>query len=793
VRSRLLPFQGPRLVFFSVVMLATFVVLVGRLYEWQFVRYNEFLAGAQENAIQSVPLPAPRGVIYDRYGVELALNAPAFNVDVIPANLPDDETATLDVLNRLSALIDVPATRAAADAAGKRDIRSLQEMVKEGEGIAPYRPVVVKTDVDQRIAQSILEDNQNLPGVQVEWGSVRQYPNGALTSQIIGYLGPIGAEEAEKLRQQGYNPAFERVGYAGVEAFLEDDLAGKRGLETRVVDVAGLPVRVVKRDEPVAGKSVRLTIDTELQKLAQEAIANMINHINARETRTVTQAGTVIALNPKTGEILAMVSWPTYDNSRFARVIDADYYLRVLNDPEKPFINHAISARYPPGSVWKLLTATGVAQEKVIDPKATLFDGGDLYVENSFAKNDPGSRQRFVCWFRKGHGEVDLLHGIAWSCDVYFYQIGGGNPEVPASKLRPGGLGIEDLDRYATMFGIGSRLGIELPGEEAGRMPDPDWKRRVHGESWSTGDTYNASFGQGYVTVTPLQLINAVAAIANGGTLYQPTVVNSWLDAEGNVLKPLTPVVERTLVLPTDGRPPILNLREDMYIQGKNSVDCICDPRSPFNDPTDKLYDPNQPKCTEDLVKNYKATARIDRDPNPNDDIHDWQDIEYTVNVPYGYNYSFSCNPLLFNPDYHPPFVDPANLSLIQQGMRGAVTLPGGTARILQTKMGYVEVAGKTGTAEYCDDIANKQGLCIPGSWPAHAWFVGYAPYNDPEIMVIAFVYHGGEGAINALPVVGSVMNCYFRLKGQRSQSGGKGPVTPCPDTQTDFYTDTLS
>ncbi len=774
MRNRLSPFQGPRLVFFAVIMFCTFVVLAARMYEWQVVRYSEFNAGAIENSEQSVPLPAPRGVIYDRYGINLALNAPAFNVAVVPAGLPDDENAALAVLNRLSALIDVPATRAAADAAGKKNERSLQEMVKEGEGIAPYRQVIVKTDVSQQVAQAILEDRQNLPGVDVPQPvAVRQYPGGITTSQIVGYLGPIGAKEAEKLREQGYNPAFERVGYAGIEAYLDDDLSGKRGLLTQVVDVAGLPVRTIKRDEPVAGKSVRLTIDLELQKLAEQALTNRISIINAAQQRTVTQSGVVIAMNPKTGEILALVSLPTYDNTKFARSIDAEYYFRILNEAQQPLVNHAVSSLYPPGSVWKVLTATGVAQEKVIAPNATLYDSGELFVENSFAKNDVASRQRFVCWLRSGHKEVDLVRGIAWSCDVYFYQIGGGNPDPKlASVLRPGGLGITDLDRYATMFGIGTTLGVELPGEVAGRMPDPTWKRRIYGESWSTGDTYNASFGQGYVTVTPLQLINAVAAIANGGMLHQPTLVNSWVDSAGNVIQPFTPQVERTLVLPPEGQLAILNYREDMYMQGKDSVACRCDPNSPFNDPKSPDYDPNAPKCSDDFIKNYQATVNIGRE------------VKYTVHVPYGFYFNNICDPLQFNKDYQPPFVEPQNLGYIQQGMRAAVTISGGTA--LKAELGYVPggVAGKTGTAEYCDNIANRQGLCIPGSWPSHAWYVGYGPYPDPEIIVIAFVYNAGEGSAQALPVVKDVMECYFTLKSQRTQNGGKGPVTPCASKQ---------
>ena len=560
---------------------------------------------------------------------------------------------------------------------------------------------------------------------------------------------------------------------------MEEELAGKRGLLTQVVDVAGLPVRVVKRDEPVAGQNVRLTIDSELQKNAEQMLIAQINYINSKAQHTVTQSGTVIALNPNTGEILAMVSWPSYDNTRFARNIDAEYYLRVLNDSQLPLVNHAISSLYPPGSVWKLITAVGVTQEKVIAPDQYLFDPGELFVQNSFAKQDPGSRQRFVCWFREGHKNVDLIHGIAWSCDVYFYQVGGGNPAVSEVKLRKGGLGIDDLDRYATMFGIGTRLGVELPGEVSGRMPDPDWKRRIYGESWSTGDTYNAAFGQGYVTVTPIQLISAVASIVSGGTLYQPTLINSWVDSEGNTLVPFTPHINRTLLLPPEDGLAVLNPREDMYVQGKASVACTCDPFGPYNDKDSKEYDPNQLKrCTEEFKKNYRVTVHLDGTTAGN---RKERDVQYTVNVPNGYGFGGMCDPLQFKPNYQPPFVDAQNLNLVRLGMHAAVSENGGTAQGRMISLAYADPAGKTGTAEYCDNIANQQGLCIPGSWPSHAWFIGYAPFDKPEIIAVTFVYNAGEGSVTALPVVRNLMNCYFLLKNQREQTGSKGPFPACP------------
>ena len=688
MRNRLMPFQGPRLVLFIIVMFITFVWLVARLYQYQFVEHDRFVSAAEENSVQAVPLPATRGVISDRYGVALALNAAAFNVSIVPAELPENEEALLRVLNRLAALIEVPATRAAADAAGQRDVRSLQELIVEGQGIAPYRAVVVATDVPQPVAQIILEDAQNLPGVHVETVSVRLYPSGATTAQIIGYLGPIGEEEANTLREQGYNPAFERVGYSGVERYLEVELAGKRGLLTQTVDVAGLPISVISRDAPEPGRNVRLTIDLPLQQFAEQQLADRINIINAEAQALQTISGVVIVMNPQTGEILAMVSLPTYDNTRFARAIDAEYFLRIVEEPQTPLVNHAIQSLYPPGSVWKLVTATGVLQEKVIDPRTQLFDPGDLIVENRFAEFDAPLQQRFVCWLRSGHKEVDMIRGIAWSCDVYFYQVGGGNPDPAlAGLLRPGGLGIEDLYRYATALNIGVQTGVELPYEAGGRMPDRTYKRRVWGESWSTGDTYNAAFGQGFVVVTPLQLLASTAALANGGTLYQPTIIRDWLDAEGNIIAPFRPRIQRTVVRPADGSPAILNMREDMLLQGKNSLVCTCEPDSPYRDPENPEFDPDLTECTQEYVNNYERTVTLP----------DYGEVTYRVNVPYNYEFGGVCNQLQINDalyqDYQPPFVSPENIQIVEQGMLQAVTAAGGTARA--ASLGYIQVGGQ--------------------------------------------------------------------------------------------------
>lgn len=771
MKDRLFPFQGWRLTFFQAVIFAVFLLFSVRMYELQILNYEEFNAAVDENRLSSLPVAASRGSILDRNDVRLAYNVPAYNVVIIPAQLPDDPEAELEVFNRLSALVDVPPTREIARQSGS-DLRSIEEIVAEGEGIAPFRPVLIAQDVPERVMLQILEERIYMPGVDIEVIGVRAYPTGATTAHIVGYLGPIPPDEAEELLEQGYNPAFDRIGYEGIERFLEPQLGGTRGSILREVDVAGETLAVVNEVPPVPGQSVRLTIDHELQAAAEAFLQTALNNRNDPEyyeqqgrtmPRGLSTQGVVIAMNPSTGEILAMVSLPTYDNSRFARAIDVPYYLDIIEDPARPLINSAIKGLYPPGSVWKLVTAAAVAEEQVIAPEQELIDEGQLIVENRYAPNDESASQRFVCWLREGHGRVDLIEGIAWSCDVYFYQVGGGNTNISPEVLRPGGLGITDLFRYATATGIGSELGVELPFEAAGRMPDPDWKRRVYGENWSTGDTYNAAFGQGYVTVTPLQLLNQVAALINGGILYQPTLIREFFDREGNIVEPFQPQVLRTLnpeLVPAD-EPLVLLMLEDMMMKGPSSLACICEESSPWYDPF---------RCD---PENYRNTVNLSSDPFMP------QMREYRVHVPLNYTFNGNiCDSLRFssasNP-YQPAFLSSESLDLVREGTLAATTIEGGTARAASLDDMGIVVGGKTGTAEYCDDVAQPLGYCVPGQWPSHAWYAGFAPYEDPEIAVIAFVYNGGEGSFTALPIVRETMRVYFELQEARQGTQGGG------------------
>lgn len=686
--------SGPllrRLRIFQALIAITFVALVLRLYSIQFLQREQFTLQAAENRFDEISIPATRGIILDRNDVLLAANVASANVTVTPAELPGDEAVAAAMLQRLAGLLGIPFS-GELDTVDERGIpqRSLMTMVAEGEGIAPYDPVVVKTDVDYDIARTLIAEHADFPGVDVEWVSVRDYPTGALTAHIIGYMGPIPEERADEFTAQGYVLNRDRIGYDGIEYSLQDLLAGTPGQQFVERDVAGQIVRTVgDPTRPTPGFSVRLSIDVELQQAAQQALVDMITSLKEQfpDNPIGYDRGVVIASNPRTGEILAMVSWPTYDNSRFARTIDYPYYLQVWQDPLRPLFNQAVNSLYPPGSIFKVITATGALEEGVVTPEYEVFDPGQIQLENRYYPNDPGKTQTFVCWLEQGHKEVDMIRGIAWSCDVYFYKIGGGyGDEVPGI-----GLGIERLGSWMRLFGLGEVTGIELAGENEGFIPTPDWKRRVWGENWSTGDTYNSAFGQGYVLTTPLQMLTVVNAIANDGVQARPSLVREIIDAEGRVVRGFEPVY-------TDLR---------------------------------------------DRIREYWPEA------------HDGQ--------PY-------------------PETFDNTLSVIQQGMRAAVTIEGGTALPAQESyLPYVPIAAKTGTSEFCDNIAAALNQCEPGNWPAHAWFMAYAPYGNPEISVIAFIYNGGEGSAIALPVASQVMDAYFRLKTERAIEQQMQNTTPQP------------
>lgn len=682
IRGRLFLLRG-------VIILVLFLLLV-RVYWLQQTRGQELQTLAEENQLARILIDAPRGVIFDRNSLPLAVNEPSFNVTITPAFLPDDPAERQAVFERLSILTGVPVTNtiqrqellSAANPALVSTYSRLAELydapveetldatgilptlpdsieaIEERFSFAPYLPAPIKTGVPITLAYQIEQESIFLPGVRVIEEPIRRYPSGELTSHLIGYMGPIPNENWLDL---GYQ-RDDRVGWAGLESSMEIELAGRKGERQIEQDWTGRELRQIGSTvEAEPGQNLHLTLDLDLQEKAFNILMEAI------ERRRVTpdpfspdqpvevEQGVVVAMNPNTGEILAMVSIPTFDNNRFSIEVPVDYYLGLARNDYTPLVNHAISGQYPPGSTFKLVPASGALQEGVISPNRLLFDPGEITIPNRFAPNDPGRAQTFVCWLREGHGHMNMISGISNSCDVYFYKISGGyNQDGEVVD----GLGVDRLHEYADQFGFGRVQGIELPLEAPGNNPSQAWKRQTQGEPWSTGDDYNMGIGQGFVTATPLQVAQMAAIVANGGFLYRPTIIHHITDSEGNVIQPFEPEV-------------------------LNSVN-------------------------------------VDRQ---------WLDI-------------------------------------VAEGMR-RVNQEGGTGASFTEWLDEFGItsAGKTGTSEYCDNIAIKRRWCKEGQiLPTHSWYVGYAPFENPEIVVAVFVFNAGEGSQWAAPVAREVMAAYFEV-----------------------------
>jgi penicillin-binding protein 2 len=675
---------------FLVILLVIIALYIVRLYTLQVIEGPDWLAQAEDNRTDTISIPTQRGVIYDRNNIVLARNIASYNVVITAANLPDDEGAIQEIYRKLSTLTGVPVNRNEITDENPYvpciSDHGIAQIAEYGEASIPFQPVRVQCDIDRQTAMIIQERAADWPGISIEVTPIRDYPTGSLTASLIGFLGPIPANQEQEYRDLGFIPNRDKVGYAGLELQYQELLAGKNGQRNIEIDVAGKELRTIgELIPPTPGLNLRLTLDTRLQQAAEAILVREINFWNTFLNTIRSTSGVVIAMNPQTGEILAMVSYPTYENNRMARIIPAYYFNQLIQDPANPLLNHAVGDTLPAGSVFKLSTAVGALNEGVVTPDQLVETPGKITILDKPFANAPGVPRDYVDWIYQnnpgGFGRLDILGCIENSSNVCFYKLGGGYQDEISD-----GLGICRLGAYARALGYGDFPGVGLPEEEKGLIPDPQWKRITHGESWTLGDTYIASVGQGFVLATPLQVLMSAAVIANDGKLAQPQLVRDVLDIDGNIAKPFEPIIKWDMT--TD---PIIQEYSETTIRG----------------------------C-EEIAGQKKSVA---------------------------------------------PWV----VNLVQEGMRRAVTR--GTLSD-PIKVGFdqlerigITTAGKTGTAEYCDKYANAKNLCIPGNWPSHSWTVAYAPYENPEIAVVAFVYNGGEGASVAGPIVRQVMQAYFQFK----------------------------
>lgn len=496
-RSRL----GVRFGVFGLVVVLVVGLLATRLFYLQVVNGGYYAGLAEQQRNDEQPIRAARGLIYDRAGRPVAINVPSYVVRIRPGDLPFGQRDA--VVARLSTLLGIPATEI---------IESLDRYAS-----LRFEYVRIAGDVPSDVARLIQEQSRELPGVDVTVEERREYAYGPLLSHVLGYTGAVTAEEFAELADAGYLNDDD-IGKTGVEATFEDQLRGEYGLQRVERDASGRVLRTVAIDrEPVPGNSIELTIDVEIQRKAEEALRWATEIVDL-------QRGVVIVMNPQTGEVLAMVSNPTYDNNAFAQGISPEAYKALIEDPNRPLVNFAISEQYPPGSTYKLVTGVGALEEGIVSPNEQLETGP--YIEIGTYK--------YREWNRRGFGPLDIYGGFAQSSDTYFYQLAGA-------------LGADRLARWATEFGYGSRTGIDLPAEARGIVPTDAWKQSVFGQDVFPGEVLQAGIGQGYDTATPLQVLNAYNALANGGRLYKPQIVRRIVAADGSVVREFEPELIRTL------------------------------------------------------------------------------------------------------------------------------------------------------------------------------------------------------------------------------------------------------
>ncbi|HWR98027.1 MAG TPA: penicillin-binding protein 2 [Candidatus Methanoperedens sp.] len=486
-----------RLPLFTVLVAALFALLVLRLYFLQVVRGAHYRRLAEENRISLIRMRAPRGIVYDRHGNVLATNRPSFSVG-------------LD----LQAVRDVDATAAAVASALALDAAELARKLRAVEPYRRFEPVRVKEDVDRREVAALEALRYEHPGVLVEVEPRRSYPHGSLASHVLGYVGQISAAELRTRADLGYRSG-DHIGKMGIEKELDTDLRGRDGFQQVEVDSLGRGVRVLSGIPAVPGRSVTLTIDLALQQAAEETLAG--------------RAGAVVAIDPRDGAVLAAVSSPPIDSNAFSHGLSQQAWDALNRDPLRPLQNRFAQAQYPPGSVFKIVTAVAALEAGAVTPDTSFSCRGSLRYGN----------RDFRCWKRGGHGTVSLHRALVESCDVYFYQAG----------LKAG---IDAIARAGRDLGLGRATGLEVLGEAGGLIPDSDWKRRVRGEPWYSGETLSAAIGQGYDLVTPLQAALLTATVANGEAVMRPHLVRRVSEADGAIVREAAPVVERRLSLKPD-------------------------------------------------------------------------------------------------------------------------------------------------------------------------------------------------------------------------------------------------
>jgi penicillin-binding protein 2 len=497
-----------------VLVLITFAVLILRLFYLQVIEGSDYRRQSEINSIRLRDIDAPRGLIFDRHGTMLVDNRPSFDLFIVPKDArPIDQTLT-----KLSLLLNQPT-------------EALRERLPRNRKMGAYTPVLLDEDIGRDTLASVEVHRYDLPGVIVKVSPKRHYLYAQHAAHLIGYMGEISPEELQSASYVDCKGG-DFIGKFGIEKAMDAKLRGIRGGLQVKVNATGQIVRILSTVPAQAGKDIILTIDHQLQTLAERLL--------------VGHAGAVVAVDPKTGEILAMASGPTFDPNDFVTGMSREIWTGLISNPFRPLENKAIQAEYPPASTYKIVTAMAGLQEGVIDLETTFYCPGFYRYGN----------RTYRCWRRGGHGDLNVIQALERSCDVFFYQVGEA-------------LGVDRLAWYAKACGLGALTGIPIDGEAAGLIPTAAWKLKRFKEAWQGGETLSLAIGQGFNLATPLQMAMLAAAVGNGGTLFKPNIIKSIKTGAGEVITSSVPSVA--------GRLPISEANLALVRQGLRDV--VNDPK----------------------------------------------------------------------------------------------------------------------------------------------------------------------------------------------------------------------
>ena len=515
-------FNFNRIWIIALLIFVLFSLLFVRTAWLQLVRGEYYYQLAEGNRIRIERVEARRGIIYDRSGRALSTNKANFLLYVIPADLPKGTSSRMQIIDEVSKILAETAGPITLPTETKKALTSeeVKEVIKvtvnriNRNSLEAYQPLFIADKIQYDKAMMLALKSADWTGVVLTSRSGREYHLPSLsTSHLLGYTGKISEEELSGAGDE--YQMIDYVGKTGLENFWENELKGIAGKKQIEVDALGREKKILNEQKAVDGHSLLLSLDSEAQAKLENLLLTTLN-------KAKLQRGSAIVLDPNNGEIIAMVSLPTYDNNMFARGIASEEFQSLLSNPDRPLFNRAVSGEFPSGSTIKPVMAAAALQEGIINKHTAVLSTGGVSVGQWF----------FPDWRAGGHGSTDVKKALAQSVNTFFYYIGGGYQSFK-------GLGVERIVRYEKMFGLSEQSGIDLPAEATGFLPSMEWKEKTKGEGWYIGDTYHLSIGQGDLTVTPLQVANYTAVFANGGKLYRPHLVSATLSNEDKVATPV--------------------------------------------------------------------------------------------------------------------------------------------------------------------------------------------------------------------------------------------------------------